>query len=391
MDNTDNTGKAASAATAPTEAMPAAQAASSADSGSGAATSAAAESTLPPPASSVATPARPFSWRVLLLFAVLLGLLGWQWLDTRSRIGELQEELARRLASSDATANESRTLTRQNHELVQSLTAKSGALEARLAEMQTQQLALDSMYQELSSSRDERLLAEVEQAVSIAAQQLQIAGNVEAALIALETADTRLARSAQAQLLPLRKLISRDIEQLKALPLADIQGISLKLEGVIGVADNLPLAFEQRARAEPLVKQHLGLQPTPPSQWEILRNEVWTELKQLVRIERVEQSANAETALLSPSQVFFLRENLKLRLLTARLALLQRDGASYREDLRQTRLWLERYFDTREHSVSSIISLLKTLSAADLSLALPTLNETLGSIRSLKLAGEKGK
>ncbi|WP_172954955.1 uroporphyrinogen-III C-methyltransferase [Sterolibacterium denitrificans] len=336
-----------------------------------------------PPAVSAA------AWRWSLLLVVLLALLGWQWLDTRSRIGELQEELARRLTSSDATTNENRALTKQNHELVQTLMAKTGALEARLAEMQTQQLALDSMYQELSSSRDERLLAEVEQAVSIAAQQLQIAGNVEAALIALEAADARLARSALPQMLPLRKLISRDVERLKALPLADIQGISMKLEGVIGIVDGLPLAFEQRARAEPVVKQRLGVEP--PAWWEVLGQDLWTELKQLIRVERVEQSADAETALLSPSQVFFLRENLKLRLITARLALLQRDGTSYREDLRQTRLWLERYFDTREKSVSSVISLLKGLSAADLSLELPTLNETLGSMRSLKLARDKGK
>ncbi|MBV2235640.1 MAG: uroporphyrinogen-III C-methyltransferase [Sterolibacterium sp.] len=333
-------------------------------------------------------PARAPLW-LLLLCAVLLVLLGGQWLDTRSRIGDLQEELARRLASSDASTNENSILTRQNQEVVQTLVAKTGALEARLTEMQTQQLALDSMYQELSSSLDERLLAEIEQAVSIAAQQLQIAGNVEAALIALETADARLARSASSQLLSLRRLISRDVERLKALPLADIQGISMKLEGAIGIVDDLPLAFEQRARAAPVVKQRLGVEP--PTWWQTLGGELWDELKQLVRIERVEQSADAETALLSPSQVFFLRENLKLRLITARLALLQRDGLSYREDLRQSRLWLERYFDTREKSVSSVVGLLKSLSAADLSLELPTLNETLGSIRSLKLARDKGK
>lgn len=348
-----------------------------------------------PPDVAPATTAKPAvataltAWRLPLLFVAVLVLLGWQWLDTRSRMNALQEELARRLASSDAAAMESRTLTKQNQELVQTLTAKTGGLEARLAEMQTQQLALDSMYQELSSSRDERLLAEIEQAVSIAAQQLQIAGNVAAALIALESADARLARAALPQLLPLRKLISRDIERLKALPLADIQGISLKLEGVIGVADTLPLAFEQRARAEPLVKQRLGV--APPKWWETLGHELWTELKQLIRVERVEQSADAETALLAPSQVFFLRENLKLRLITARLALLQRDGVTYREDLRQTRVWLERYFDTREKSVSSVVSLLNSLAAADLRLELPTLNETLSSLRGFKLSREKGK
>jgi uroporphyrin-3 C-methyltransferase len=60
------------------------------------------------------------------------------------------------------------------------------------------------MYQELSSTRDERVLAEVEQAVVIAMQQLQFAGNVEAALLRLQGADARLARSAQPQFLPVR-------------------------------------------------------------------------------------------------------------------------------------------------------------------------------------------
>ena len=60
--------------------------------------------------------------------------------------------------------------------------ARIGALEAKLLESQSQQLALESLYQELSRSRDDWLLAEVEQTLAIAAQQLQLAGNVQAAL-----------------------------------------------------------------------------------------------------------------------------------------------------------------------------------------------------------------
>jgi uroporphyrin-3 C-methyltransferase len=337
------------------------------------------------------------AWRVgqalrrppVLIATLALLLLGWQWLETRSRLSHLQEELARRLAMSDAGSQEARALARQNQETLQALTSRTGAVETRLAEAQTQQMALESMYQELSHSRDERLLAEIEQSVSIAAQQLQLAGNVAAALIALQSADARLARAALPQLMPLRKLITRDIERLKAVPLADIQGISLKLESVIGVADALPLAFEQRARAEPMVKQRLNLGQA--SYWEELGRELWGELKQLIRVERVEQSAHRETALLSPNQVFFLRENLKLRLITARLALLQRDGKVYRDDLQQSQRWLERYFDTRDKSVANAMATLKALSAADLSLELPTLNETLGSLRNFKLLKEKGK
>ncbi|MBP9712145.1 MAG: uroporphyrinogen-III C-methyltransferase [Sterolibacterium sp.] len=351
----------------------------------------------PPLLPATAVPAVSASLRALqalrrppvLIATLALLLLGWQWLETRNRLGDLQEELARRLATSDAGSQEARTLARQNQEMLQALTRRTSLAETQLAETKTQQMTLESMYQELSHSRDERLLAEIEQTISTAAQQLQLAGNVSAALIALQSADARLARAALPQLLPLRKLINRDIERLKAVPLADIQGISLKLETVINVADSLPLAFEQRARAEPLVKQRLGV--APMNYWEELGHDLWIEIKQLIRIERIEKSAHGETALLSPGQTFFLRENLKLRLMTARLALLQRDGKVYRDDLQQSQHWLERYFDPREKSVANAITTLKNLSAADLSLEMPTLNETLGSLRNLKLLKEKGK
>jgi len=200
----------------------------------------------------------PVVW--LVVGCVLLLVMA-SWWQGRSQLRELRTELAQRLTSGDTLINENRALTKQNQELLQSLAARTGALEARLAEARTQQMTLEGMYQELARSRDERLLAEVEQAVALAAQQLQLAGNVEAALVALQAADTRLARAALPQFLPLRKLINHDIDRLKALPLADVPGIALKLEGLMTLADTLPLTFEQRARAEPLVKQRLNVAP----------------------------------------------------------------------------------------------------------------------------------
>jgi len=327
----------------------------------------------------------------VLLATLALLLLSWQWLETRTRLADLQQELAKRLAEGDTMAKESRALARQNQELLQALTAKTGGLETKLIEAQGQQLALESMYQELSRSRDERVLADIEQAVSIAAQQLQLTGNVEGVLIALQGVDARLARGGQGRLLPLRKLINRDIDRLKALPLADIPGIALRLENVIGAVDNLPLAFEQRARAEPAAKtrpanaNNAKTAAAESGYWQVLGRDLWAEMKQLIRVERID---HPEPALLAPTQVFFLRENLKLRLIDARLALLQRDGRIYREDLRQARELLERYFDTREKSVSNASAMLKGLSGADLSLDLPTFGDTLNSIRNFKLARE---
>lgn len=334
----------------------------------------------------------PWMKPLLLVAAIALALLGWQWLETRTRLSGVQEELARRLAESDAVARESRAIARQNQEAVQALQAKLGALDARLAEAQGQQLALEAMYQELSKSRDERLLAEIEQAVVIAAQQLQLAGNVQAALIALEGADARLARAGEARFLSLRKLIGRDIERLKALPAADVPGIALKLETVLAAIDTLPLAYEQRPKAS---SAH-AVSSTKPSQspldasfWRSLAADLWAEMKPLVRIERTDAAGHADPALLSPSQSFFLRENIKLRLVNARLALLSRDGRSFHEDVRQAKNWLERHFDTRAGTVQAASATLKSLATVDVAVEPPALNETLGALRNTKVAQEK--
>ena len=123
---------------------------------------------------------------------------------------------------------------------------KIGVLENKLAESQSQQIALESLYQELSRNRDEWAFADVEQLLQMAGQQLQLAGNVRGALIALQNADMRLQRMERPQLAPLRKAINRDIERLKALPYVDTVGLSVRLDNIIAAVDTLPLAMEAR-------------------------------------------------------------------------------------------------------------------------------------------------
>lgn len=326
-------------------------------------------------------------WRqpALRVGAIALVVVVAQWADTRLQVSTLQQELAHRLAEGDATAREGRALARQGQESTAALQAKVSVLEAKLAETQSQAVALEAMYQELSASRDERLLAEVEQAVVIAMQQLQFAGNVEAALIALQGAEARLARTVQPQFLPVRKLLARDIERLKGTPGANVSGLSLKIESVVSAVDGLPLAYEQRPKAE------AAKTPARPASagdwWRELGADFWREFRQLIRIERID---HGDPALLAPNQSFFLRESLKLRLLNARLALLQRDGTTFREEIRQSREQLDRYFDTRAKPVQAAQATLKALAATDVAFDLPGLAETLSALRNLKLARERG-
>jgi uncharacterized protein HemX len=154
---------------------------------------------------------------LLLLIAVAMaaGLATLFWLDARGRIGATQEELARRCATSRPTRARRARSRASRRKRCATPTSRVAQLEARLAESQSQQLALEALYQELSRNRDEWQLAEIEQVLAIAQQQLQLAGNVRAALLALQLAEGRLAKSDRPQFLPVRRALARDIERLK--------------------------------------------------------------------------------------------------------------------------------------------------------------------------------
>ncbi|HTH94634.1 MAG TPA: uroporphyrinogen-III C-methyltransferase [Rhodocyclaceae bacterium] len=321
---------------------------------------------------------------LIALVALAAALL--LWFVNGSRISSIQNDLAHRLGEGDAVANESRADSRQAKEDVQALTARVSLLEAKLNETQGQQAALETMYQELARGRDERLLAEIEQSVAIAAQQLQLAGNVEAALIALQGADTRLTQNGNAQFTNLRHLIERDIDRLKALPQADVSGMAVRLENVTALVDDLPLAYTQRPPRNQNEDKAKLPTPVESAWWKGVFTGAWSEIKQLVRVERMDHDA---PALMAPTQALFLRENLRLRLVNARLSLLQRDSQSFRDDVGLATKWLELYFDMSNSDVKLAHDSLQKLAGTNLSLALPTLDETLAALRTLRAAREK--
>src|SRR6185312_7546300 len=183
----------------------------------------------------------------LLVFALILILVfAWQWYDTRSEIAGLRHELARRLAESDTSGKEARNTAADAVEAGRRAETKLDLLEDKLAESQSQQVALEALYQELTRSRDEAMLEEVEQLLLIANQQLQLASNVKSALIAMQEADSRLLRNDRPQLASLRKTIAKDMDLLKSVPYVDAAEISLRLDNLVASVDTLPLAMELR-------------------------------------------------------------------------------------------------------------------------------------------------
>jgi uroporphyrin-3 C-methyltransferase len=316
----------------------------------------------------------------VLIALAAVALLAWQWFDSRSQIETLRQELAKRLSEGDTRNKESRLIAEQVREATSEAQVKLGVLESKLAESQSHQIALEALYQDLARNRDEWAYAEIEQSLLIANQQLQLAGNVKAALIALANADARLQRMERPQLTPLRKAINRDIERLKALPYVDTVGNSVRLDNIIASVDALPLVMEVRPQPEATAND---TENAKRGTWSRFWREAWNEFRQLVRIQQMDQP---DVPLLAPSQAFFLRENLKLRLIGARLALLTRDQTSYRADLRAARDWVGKYYDTRDKSVTTVLATLRNLHDSEISIELPDISSTLDALRNYRAA-----
>jgi uroporphyrin-3 C-methyltransferase len=319
-----------------------------------------------------------------MTLALVLAVFLWQWFDMHRQLGGVRQELARKITEMDGRNQASQALVKQTQDAVRDVSAKVAVLEAKYAETETQRASLESLYQSLSSSRDEMALAEVEQTLMIAQQQLQLSANVKAALIALQQADSRLQRMNRPALNGVRKAIAQDMDKLRALPAVDIPGMTFKLDGLIASVETLPLVQEVRPKAAPAAGQAAV---APEAGWQKLVRDIWEEAKHLVRIQNMQKR---ELPLLSPTETFFLRENLKLRLLSVRLALLARDEGNFKRDLAAAQDWVNRYFDTAAPDGQLALATLKKLGSGSISIELPDVSPTVEAVRNYRTSREKG-
>ena len=324
---------------------------------------------VPPAASQERFHALPI---VAMLVSILaLAAAAWSWSDSRERIRELKTELGRRLAESGKEVSETRLLARNADDLMRQASEKVSHIESQIVSSQQQQQALETLYKDLAQGRDQWTLAEIEQVLLTAAQQLQLAGNVKAAIIGLESADTRLQRLDKPQFTALRRAIAADLANLRAVPSIDEVGASARIEALVARHASWPLASAQVSEAA----------PAPRQAGSNLGQELWKELKHLVQLRRVDGN---EAVLLPPDQAYFLRENLRLRLLSARLALLSQDQAAYQADLRAASEMLNRYFNTRDAGVVSAIKEIKRLSSLEIVIKLPSVDASLAALDAYK-------
>ncbi|SAK75011.1 bifunctional uroporphyrinogen-III synthetase/uroporphyrin-III C-methyltransferase [Caballeronia fortuita] len=329
-------------------------------------------------------------WLVVVILAVAAGAGAFV---LNRKFDRADAEMSQRLAQSDEQNADLRAKADQAASATGALNTQIIQLQGKLADAEAHSQALQQQYQDLASNRDDWTVAEVEQILSSASQQLQLTGNVQLALFALQSADTRLAATTGPQVVAIRKAIAQDIDKLKATPSTDLTGLAIKLDTAIDQIDQLPLSGEapiaraQAQAAEPANSASIAAATGEP-RWKVLwhqiTNGIGQQLSSLVSVRRID---NADAMLASPDQGYFVRENVKLRLLSARLSLLSRSEPTLKSDLRAADAALGRYFDASSKKVQAVRDLVKQVDQASLAVAVPNLNASLAAVHQFKRGG----
>jgi len=308
------------------------------------------------------------------LAALVSSTLLWQKLST------IQEQLARQSADAGSHAAEARAVARQAQELARDIAARQAVADTRLSEVALQRSQLEELMQSLSRSRDENLVVDIESSLRLAQQQSQLTLSAEPLLAALRAADERLARAAEPRLGRVRTAITRDIDRIKAAAVADVPGILLRLDELARQVDELPLANAVGASASRPAAPAPRSAQAAPAWWQQALSAVAEEARALVRVSRIDQP---DAALVAPEQAFFLRENLKLRLLNARLGLLARQTDAARADVASAQLALGRYFDPAARRTQAALAALQQVQAQLRVVDLPRVDETLATLATV--------
>jgi uroporphyrin-3 C-methyltransferase len=359
-------------------------------------------------ASAVAVPGDPHTlpgrWiaaGAVLLTALCAAAVMYAW-NTQQRVKGLEQQMVKRQEDSGAQAAEAQMLAKQAQESSRDAAAKLALLEARVAEVSLQRTQLEELIQSMSRSRDENMLADIESSIRVALQQTAITGSAEPLVIALKQAEERLARQNQPRLDGVRRAIVQDMERVRAAGAVDVSTLAIRLDEVVRLIDELPLLSAPQVRGAAARSNLRSAAPAasgasaavaaasaPPDpawtevlgeRWAGLGARIWAEMRGLIRVTPIDQP---EAMLIAPEQSFFLRENLKLRLLNARLALLSRQFDTAQSDLREALSALERYFDRNSRRTSNAIELVRQVSTQARQVVMPRPDATLAAIAAV--------
>lgn len=333
--------------------------------------------------------------------AIVIALAVGAW--AMQRFERIESEIARRLQAAEQQVTALDAMLGQSRDLLRDLQGRNAVLENKLAETAGLQAQVEKLFRDRAEDSFDVSLAEAESGLALAAQQLALGADVEAVLAAIQNIEARLARESDPRLGPVRAVLARDIERLRVHPSSDVGRLALRLDALIAALDQLPLLATIREPVETangLADAAPGngspAAPPAPEAGAAPPEALWStdrigatlgafgkELRELFRVRRVD---SPDAVLVAPQQAYFLRQNLRLMLLNARLALLSRNGDAYRADLERARRWIDSYYDGEHRNVIAVQNQLRQMLDAKLVLEPPRIDDSLAAVRKARAA-----
>jgi uroporphyrin-3 C-methyltransferase len=355
-----------------------------------------------PPASSAArwSPGLVVAW-ALALAALLAAVLLWQ------RVSDMQRQLARQSADAGNRSVEARTLAQQAADVAHDNATQLGALQGRVSDLSAYRAQFDQLVQGMAHARDESLAAELDATLRMAQDQTQLTGSSEPLLAALGLAQRRLSKTSDPRLAPVASAVARDMERVKSASLPDTAGLLARIDQLLRQVDDLPaangvgLARAERATAartrsagktdrkasNPAKSAPSALARLRDAAGQWFQQSVWqpisAQVTGLVRVTRIDQP---DALMMAPDQVFFVRENLKLRLQGARLAILAHQYEAARADLTAAQTGLDKWFDPAARRTQGAATLLQQIQGQTRAADLPRIDATLLALSSAQAA-----
>lgn len=270
------------------------------------------------------------------------------------------------------------TMAERTRELERSLQDLQRAQNDNRSHQQRVDGALKTLAEQVQGGQHAWQRAEIEHLLLVANTRLQLQQDIDGAQIALKLADERLVSLANPAYFRVREQISRELTRLDSVERPDVQALALKLSSLVDQVDALEIQETARGAFSNELKLTTGPQDAP---W---HQRLWVSLNEAVgSLISVRRDVERREPLLPPDQGFYLKQNLRLQLESARLALLKQDSANFKVALRQADEWLQQYFNAEQASTRAARAALADLQGQLIKPALPDISGSLNALRAV--------
>ncbi|HHF3541687.1 TPA: uroporphyrinogen-III C-methyltransferase [Haemophilus influenzae] len=313
----------------------------------------------------------------LSLFAILvaLGIGGAGYYFGQQQIAEIQQKLTAlenqtgaNLSSNNTNNNKRLTQLEQGlktaqeniAQLEQLIVSKTG----EITSLQTQMKQINQLA--IAQQPSDWLFSEADFLLNNALRKLVLDNDVDTAVSLLKLADEALVKVNNSQANEIRSAINQDLKQLLSLSSVDQNAVMQKLSQLANTVDELQalnVNFDETSKNNDKLSNNI-------TDWQQnIEKSATSFLNHFIRISPKQNSNKKE--LLAPNQDIYLRENIRLRLQLAIMAVPRQQNELYKQSLEAVASWVRSYFDTNAEVTQNFLKLVDGLTDTSIYVDVP--------------------